>query len=219
MKNKLLKVSIFFPLIFMFTPNVNAECNDKELNDLAEKIEIKYSKYEVKKGEDDLGFAYVLTATPYNEKMSLKVKDTYTKDFYDVDYDKDYNGYALGSEVHHEEKQYIFRFYGKDTCQGELLREIKYKVPAYNLYALTSECEQEEYKDSDICKMNTDTKDITPEKFEKELKKIDEENKSTLSKIFEGILNNWYYAVIPVVLVAAVYFYKVHVFKKEQSKK
>ena len=92
MKNKLLKVSIFFPLIFMFTPNVNAECNDKELNDLAEKIEIKYSKYEVKKGEDDLGFAYVLTATPYNEKMSLKVKDTYTKDFYDVDYDKDYNG-------------------------------------------------------------------------------------------------------------------------------
>ena len=67
--------------------------------------------------------------------------------------------------------------------------------------------------------MNTDTKDITPEKFEKELKKIDEENKSTLSKIFEGILNNWYYAVIPVVLVAAVYFYKVHVFKKEQSKK
>ena len=67
--------------------------------------------------------------------------------------------------------------------------------------------------------MNTDTKDITPEKFEKELKKIDEENKSKLSKIFEGILNNWYYAVIPVVLVASVYFYKVHVFKKEQSKK
>ena len=57
------------------------------------------------------------------------------------------------------------------------IREIEYKVPAYNLYALTSECEQEEYKDSDICKMNTDTKDITPEKFEKELKKIDEENK------------------------------------------
>ena len=71
MKNKLLKVSIFFPLIFMLTPNVNAECNDKELNDLAEKIEIKYSKYEVKKGEDDLGFAYVLTATPYNEKISM----------------------------------------------------------------------------------------------------------------------------------------------------
>ncbi len=218
MKRNIKKLSFLFLTIFAFNLNIDAECNDDELNNWAEKVEIVFKEFKAEQGDENQ-FAYTLTATPYNEKVTAKVKSTYSKDFFEVEYDKDYNGYALGSELHHQTKKYIFRFYGNDTCDGELLREIEYEVPAYNLYSLTDICQEDEYKNTKICKMNTDTSDITVDEFNKEIKKITENNRSAFYKIFKGVIGNWYYAFIPFVLVAAVYTYKVYGFKKEQSKK
>ena len=102
-----------------------------------------------------------------------------------------------------------------------MLREIEYKVPSYNQYALTDFCQQEENKNQDICKINTDTSKVTEKEFSEKADTIEKENvnDSIFIKILKYIGKYWYYAVIPFVIVAAVYYYKVSAYKKEQDKK
>lgn len=222
MNNKISKLTLIFSLAFMFTLNVNAQCNDDELNNWAEKVNIEF-KEEVETKDYNPEFAYVLLMSPYNDKITMKATDDYSDDFYTIEYDDYYKTNAIGSYVHFEEKTYTIRFYGneKSTCNGELLREIEYKVPSYNQYALTDFCQQEENKNQDICKMNTDTSKITEEDFNKKADVIDEKNKETniFEKIIKYIIKYWYYVVIPFVIVAAIYYYKVSAYKKEQDKK
>lgn len=222
MNNKISKLTLIFSLTFMFTLNVNAQCNDKELNDWAENVNIEF-KEEKETENYTPDFAYVLLVNPYNEKARIEATDSYSEDFYHVDYDNYYKTNAIGSYVHFEEKTYTIRFYGneKSSCNGELLREIEYKVPSYNQYALTDFCQQEENKNQDICKMNTDTSKITEEDFNKKADVIDEKNKETniFEKIIKFIIKYWYYVVIPFAVVAGIYYYKVSAYKKEQDKK
>lgn len=222
MNNKTYKIFFMLIAFSFFTISVNATCNDKELNDWAEKVNIEF-KEEKETKDYTPEFAYVLLMNPYNDKVNMEATDTYSEDFYKIEYDKYYKTNAIGSYVHFEEKTYTIRFYGneKSSCNGELLREIEYKVPSYNQYALTDFCQDEENKDQDICKMNTDTSKITEEEFNKQADIIDNKtnNDNVFLTIVKYILKYWYYAVIPFVIVAGIYYYKVSVYKKEQDKK
>lgn len=220
MNNKTCKIFFILIAFSFFTINVNATCNDKDLNDWAEKVNIEF-KEEKETKDYTPEFAYVLLMSPYNDKVNMEATDTYSEDFYKIEYDKYYKTNAIGSYVHFEEKTYTIRFYGneKSSCNGELLREIEYKVPSYNNYSLSEFCQDDKYKDQDICKMNTDTANVSVDEFEKKIEKIQKEDVSLFMKIINGILRYWYYAIIPFVLVAGVYYYKVYLYKKEQKKK
>ena len=156
MNNKAFKIIFLIVTFSIFTFDVKAECKDDELNNWAEKVNIEF-KEEVETKDYNPEFAYVLLMSPYNEKVTMQATDSYSEDFYNIDYDDYYKTNAIGSYVHFEEKSYTIRFYGneKSSCNGELLREIEYKVPSYNQYALTDFCQQEENKNQDICKINT----------------------------------------------------------------
>ncbi len=220
MNNRVLKSFIIILSICIFLPNINASCNDKELNDWAENVKIEFKEVtysDDSKGEDE--FAYILVTTPYNKNVTVKAKDTYSDDFYVVEYDDEYKSNAIGSSIHFEKKKYTIQFYGKGTCDGELLREIYYSVPSYNLYSDTEFCNLEKNKNEDICSRFEDTGDITLDDFKKKVDEINEKGTSGFIKFFKTIIKYWYYAVIPFALVAAIYCYKVFMLKKGQKKK
>lgn len=222
MNNKAFKIIFLIVTFSIFTFDVKAECKDDELNNWAENVSIEF-KEEVETKDYKPEFAYVLLMKPYNEKVTMQATDSYSEDFYNIDYDDYYKTNAIGSYVHFEEKSYTIRFYGNDksSCKGELLREIEYKVPSYNQYSLTDFCQQDENKNQDICKMNTDTSKVTEKEFSEKADVI--EKKNTKDNIFIKVLKYigkyWYYAVIPFAVVAGIYYYKVSAYKKEQDKK
>ena len=55
--------------------------------------------------------------------------------------------------------------------------------------------------------------------FEDEVKKIQESDTSTFSKVIKSILKYWYYAVLPFAVVGVIYCYKVESLKRGQKKK
>lgn len=221
MKYKMLKVFLILVFFYIFSFNIKASCNDSELNDWAEKVSIKFVQEEATEDYEP-EVAYLLLIDSYNEKVNVKATDIYSDSYYDVEYDEEYKTQVIGSYIHFEEKKYTIKIYGNElsSCKGELLRTIEYSVPSYNLYMLTDFCQQDEYKNEDICRMNTDTSDITEEEFNEEATKIETiNNQTTFDKILDIILKYWYYAVIPFVVIACIYIYKVHKYKKEQDSK
>lgn len=220
MDNRVLKIFVIFLSSFIYLSNLNASCSDKDLNDWAEKVKIEFKEVKyAENSESEAEFAYILVTTPYNENVVVKAKDTYSDDFYDVAYDDESKSNAIGSGIHFEKKNYIIRFYGKGTCDGELLREINYSVPSYNLYSDTDFCNQEKNKNEDICQRFKDTSNVTVKDFEDEVKKIQESDTSTFSKVVKSILKYWYYAVLPFAVVGVIYCYKVESLKRGQKKK
>lgn len=226
MNNRVLKIFVIFLSSFIYLSNLSATCNDKDLNDWAEKVKIEFKEVDYAENSEpeaeydsETEFAYILVTTPYNENVTVKAKDTYSDDFYDVGYDEESKSNAIGSSIHFEKKNYIIRFYGKGTCDGELLREINYSVPSYNLYSDTEFCSQEKNKDEDICQRFKDTSNVTVEDFEDEVKKIQESDTSTFNKVIKTILKYWYYAVLPFAIIGVIYCYKVQLLKRGQKKR
>lgn len=220
MKENLFKICLISSL-FIFSYNVNATCNDEELNDWAEKVEIKY---QVEEETDDYypEFSYVLLNSSYNDKVVMKAIDNYSSEQYIVEYDEHYKTNAIGSYIHFEDKTYKIEFYGSESslCPNELLRTIKYTVPSFNDNVYTEFCDDEKNKDNEICQMNAKDK-LTTEEFNKKVEEIKKEEKENTfgGKVLKFISNYWYYIVIPFVLVTLIYLLKVYIFKKEQKKK
>lgn len=202
-----IKIGLLIPILLV-SSKVYAECNNSELNDWAEYVNIEY-KDNLK--SDD--YNYLLLVSPYNELVNVKV--VLNDKEYLIDYDNEYKTNVIGSNIHFDEKKYIIKFYGneKSSCNNELLREIEYKVPGYNKYSDYEYCQNN--KDLDICKTNTDNKNLSDEEFNKKIVKEEVENKSILS----FIKNYWYFVIVPIFVVAAIYYYKVYLLKKKENKK
>lgn len=202
-----IKIGLIIPIL-LISSKVYAECNNNELNDWAEKVSIEY-KDNLKSGD----YNYLLLVSPYNELATVKV--VLDDKEYLIDYDSDYKTNVIGSNIHFDEKKYIIKFYGneKSGCNNELLRELEYKVPGYNKYSDYEYCNNN--KNLEICKTNTDNKNLSDEEFNKKIVKEEVEEKTILS----FIKNYWCFVIVPIVIVAAIYYYKVYLLKKKENKK
>lgn len=232
---KKIKILFFFVLcMFAFNVSIFAVCNDEELNDWAEKVAITFIKDEsytyVDLDEDGkeiqkehvAEYYYKLIICELREDISIKVTDsTNTKEYDAILSDFD-SSYIVGSKVHFAKKDYTIKIYGNSTsaCPGELLRTLKYSVPAYNNLESTEFCQLN--PDDIMCQANTDMSEYTDDEIKEHLSQVEEENKidtmTVSEKIFYYIGKYWYYVVAPIVIISIIYTIKIIKLKKKGDK-
>lgn len=233
MKRVLIIVTIFIVCMFMFNTSLYAACMDTDLNDWAEKLEVKFVQVTDKYLEDnnytdsDLPFSYLLMLNNPREDIKVVAKDTGSGGTYNVDYDKNFKNYVIGSEVHFTAKTYTITVYMTDSniaCPGEKMRTITYKVPKYNSYNDTLYCD--ENPKSDIC---GSYKEVDEDKVDELDKLVDRYYKD---KVKDEIYKYapWYekawiivkeyslYVLIPLASVSIVYGAVIYVTKKRREK-
>lgn len=223
-KLKKILFSIFCLLIFSFRVNA-ATCDDRDLNEWAENAYIAYEEdYGVGDGKGNIirekEYSYLLFVYPYNKNIRVMARNNHTNKDIEIEYDDLYGTNVLGSYIHMNSKTYTFSFYGgkHSACPGVLLKSIEYTVPPYNVYSQREFCIKN--PSEDICKTHSnDMKDVTEEEFSKLVKTAEEkqelEKMNFIQKVWHYTKKNWYFAVIPVVLVAAFYAIKIHLYKKK----
>lgn len=212
--------------LFIFTFKVDAVCNDKALNEWATNATIEYMEdVDIRDPKDNLihskEYLYLLFISTQNEKGKIMVKDSEDENEYEIKYDDEiFYGYVVGSYLHMNEKTYTFTLYGAENsaCPNEKLRTIEYKVPAYNVYSRSKYCL--ENPTEDICKTNSnEMKDVSDKEFINIVNKKEEEQKIAKMNFFEKALyylkKNWYFIVIPIVLVSAFYAIRIYILKKK----
>ncbi|NLC48407.1 MAG: hypothetical protein GX758_03500 [Tenericutes bacterium] len=228
---RILLLSLIALSLFFARTNVFAVCEDKELNDWAEDVEILFQEdvshlYETldENGNKVLKeyvaeYYYKLLICTPREDVTVKVTDTEnTKEYNAINSDFD-NSYIINSYLHFKAKTYTFKIYANDSssCPGELLKTLKYTVPAYNKYVGTEFCEQN--PNEEICQADYDSSKIEEEKIDKIMDSVIEKNKISSMSFFEKALyyvgKYWFYVVIPIIVVAIVYFVKIRVYKKK----
>lgn len=223
------KLILFSALcLFFLVCNINAKCEDEGLNNWAMNATIKYEEdngYTDSEGNvvREKEYLYLLHLVPYYKGGKVMVSDTYSVSPYEVKYDNLYKSYALGSYVHMDEKTYTFTLYGDSdsACPNEKLRTIEYVVPAYNVYSRTKYCLDN--PNEKICKTNDNKmSEVSDKEFVKIVdgKKEEEriKNMTFFEKALEFLKHNWYFIVIPIVLVSAFYAIKIYLYKKKVDK-
>lgn len=220
--------------LFSVKINVFAVCEDDELNDWAETIEIffqedyTYSYDSVDENGNEIikehiaEYYYKLFVCAPRSDIDVKVTDSEnTKEYSAIKCDFD-NSYIVGSDIHFSKKTYNFKIYGNSSsnCPGELLRTLKYTVPAYNKYVGTEFCILN--PDVELCQADKDTSNMTEEEVEDYMADITEKNKinsmATSEKILYYIGKYWYYVVIPIIIVSVVYLVRIKLYKKKVEK-
>lgn len=221
---------ILFSVLCLFSLSfkVNAACNDEELNKWALNAYVEYEEDADLVDEDgnvlrEKEYLYLLHLVPYYEKGKVMVKDSHSNKEYEVEYDELYDSYVLGSYLHMDEKTYTFTFYGSSnsSCPNQKLRTIEYKVPSYNVYSNSRFCLENPLED--ICKTNSnDMKEVDDKEFVDTTNKKEEEQRVANMNFFEKALyylkKNWYFIVIPIVLVSAFYVIRIYVYRKKVDK-
>ena len=224
---KKVKYIFIVMLLMLFSVSVKAACNDSELNDLAEKFSAHY--VEVKDGklvypdgtiEDyDVDYAYVLVLFPYSNKFKLMVTDSLSNVKREVKFDDYWGAFVVGSYIHYDEKQYDFELYGADNsvCGGSLLKKVSYTVPKFNEYSLYEFCKYN--TEEDVCKMMSNTDDVSQADFEKIAKATNEKkefkNMPIQKKAIYYIKKYYLYMLIPILLISIYYVIKIRKYKKE----
>lgn len=214
--------------LFIFSDDVFAVCDNDELNDWAEEVNIVFEQqYAYDEYTDEDGtvipayepeFSYILHLYPERDDLKVYVTDNLSGKKTEVEFSDMYGTYSVGSYVHFKTKKYTFDIYSADdskTCPGEKLRTIKYSVPSYNMYSQTIYCS--ENSNEDICASYTDLEVNKDEFYEKVDELENEKNKTFIDKALEIVKEYWYFVVIPLLVVSIFYFIKIWKFKKKEN--
>ena len=219
MKKTISFIFCLFIMLFAFSINVDAICENDDLNEWATKIEVKFTEvtqdvtYEENGETKETSFAYILSLNEPRDDIKIIVKDqsgaTAEAKKYKLG-DKEI--YGVGCYTNLEEETYIMSVYGaNDKCNNELLRTLKYTVPRFNEFMKDVRCEN---SDEEICKSFTNsTKDMTDTDFNK---KISPSTKSTSSKILDAIKEYGLFILVPLLIVNIFYFIKIKKYIQEE---
>ena len=229
---KKIKILFFFVLcMFAFNASIFAVCNDEELNDWAETIEILFQR--------DVNYSYLTVDEDGNEEVkdhiaeyyyklliceprsdvSVKVTDSSSSKEYDAVASEFDNSYIVGSQIHFSKRDYTIKIYGNSSsaCPGELLKALKYSVPAYNTLLETEFCQLN--SEDEMCQADTDISKYTEDEIKEHMSDVEEDNKidsmTVSQKIFYYIGKYWYYVVAPIVIVSIIYTIKIIKLKKK----
>ena len=226
-KVKFLLISLM--LLFVFSDNVFALCEDEELNDWAEEAQIEAIEDDDMDIYDDSGnllkthkkeYHYLLLVHPQTYLVYAKVKDSITNKEYVVNMNTDFNTIVIGSKIHNTKKKYTISLYGTSdsACPNEKLRTISYEVNPYNKYMTTEYCIKNPFDEK--CKFDSDAGLMSEKEFDEyvasqlEAKKV--QNMSLFAKSWFYIKKYWYYAIIPIVLISIFYSITIMIEKKKK---
>lgn len=228
------KIVISLLMINLLFNIVNAKCFNADINNWAEKLEVKfeekdsswYNSLTNKQKVEAKDFSYFIMLNNVREDLFVRAKDTYSNDYYKVDYDELFKNYIIGSEIHFNTKEYTIEIYMKEDakyCGGELIKVINYSVPGYNRYSDTLYCENN--KDDKKCQTYSDVKitDKMQEKANKhyldKIKESEEAAKPLYQKILKEVFECSLFIIIPLVILVIFYSIMIKKIKKRSEDK
>lgn len=216
-------------LIFAFSDDAFAVCEDDMLNSWAEEAYIEPVEDENMDIYDESGelltthkknYHYLLLVYPQIDIAYAKVKDSLTNEEYTVNYDSDFNTIAIGSKIHNNKKKYTITIYGGENsaCPNEKLKTLTYEANPYNKYMTTEYCINN--PGDEKCLFNSDAGNMSEEEFKnyvtKQVENKELENMSWIAKAWFYIKKYWFYAVIPVILISIFYGITIAIEKKKK---
>lgn len=200
----------------VFVSNINAECDDEDLNEWATKVDVSFTEND-STDSNIAKYAYFLSITPYREDVRIVVIDGKGNKAKGEKYEE-INLYGVGAFTNLEEEKYTIEVYGNEgsKCENELLKTLSYTVPRFNRKVKDARCAK--HPELEICKTFTNsTKDMTEEQFNKEIDKyIEENNPTTFKDILMAIFGYGLFIIVPIVIVGIYYFGKISKVKKEE---
>ena len=219
---------IFCTLIsFVLILNVHAECGDAELNDWASKAEVQFtlsqgtSTFEKQNSDGTTetvkkNFAYFLLVKdlPENTRLVASDVDGNTVEATTITLIDGKTLYGVGCFNNLEDETYTLRVYGTNgsACESELIKTIKYTVPAFNEYSYKDVCTD---SDSELCKPYTHAADgMTDEEFIAAVEK--EKTKSPATGLIAILKEYGLYIFIPLLIVSAYYIAKIKKYRQEE---
>ena len=224
------------PIILLsLSYKTKAVCNDDDLNNWANKVSLKVVEYnptieftktnDIKLILDQVEAAYLLQLTSQRKDVFVRAVSTYSEDELKVK-DLYYYGYSILAQGHLKEAIYGVNIYGSEdsACPNELLKTIKYKVPAFNGYLHTEYCEK--YPNHENCGSHSDTGDKSNDDFLKEMEDYDkkmnpdaEKDKTIWQVLYEIIREYGFYIVVPFLIVTLIYVIKIENVKQKEKEK
>lgn len=218
------KILNIIMLLFLisFAVNVKAACNDKEVNELMDKFKIEVITDERLNSindnlVDDEKINYILAFYPYSDKILIEVKDDSGED-YSTKYDDNLKTHFIGSKYHDVSKKYYIKAIASSTssCENELLAEKTVTIPKFNEFSLSEYCDSN--KNNELCSPLYDSKGKTNEELGKIVGADKENNKLNNEKnVLSFIKNNWYFIVIPILVISIIYIIVINNYKKKVS--
>lgn len=222
------KIILLTLLMFVFTTNIYAVCNDKELIDSAQKIEVNFiedSDHEItvtdSNGKEmktfvERQYAYILTFTPYNENLLVAVKSGNT--LIESTYDDFYKAQFIGSTIHYSPKTYTIYVISQNekSCYSDLLRTFDYTVPAFNEFSISTFCK--ENPSVKECAINYDSSKLNEKKINEIVEKTNIKNTSTKEKMLYNVKKYWYFVLIPIIIISIIYIIKIFAYKRKVNR-
>lgn len=227
MKKKINLLLFTLLSILIFEPRIFAICNDEELNNLAEKLNVSLVEDIEIIGEDDKverekKYLYLLTfgetLSGMKDKVKIEVTDNFNNKKYYATYDDFFDSYVIGSEIHFEPKIYNITVLGgdKSKCPNEKIKAFSHRVNAYNTYRDTEYCS--EHLNEDVCSIDFDSSGFNDEDFSNLVNPDKVPELGFFGKIWNFIKSYWYFVVIPVVVISIFYVVLIVIYKKKGSK-
>ncbi len=235
---KVFKLLLTLLCFLPFMVNVKAVCEDRELNDFVEKLEIKflapskvedYSKeYLEKHSRDaDIEYAYFfyLSESKYKDKGIEEILELEAYDGSDVKgvwkYHESIDKYAVGGYNGVQEEEYKLKIKAvSGSCKGEILKETTYTVPQFNMYRQTRYCEK--YPDHELCARFTNaTKDMNDLQFGQAMAKYEKSLNKQNAKFLDLFLKYYGYvlcAILPAIIVSIYYRRRIRRFIKMRNR-
>lgn len=224
MKKLLSFVLLIYIFFFSIKLNVSAACNDEELKEYAKNFQARLITEEDYLNkiilETNEGYGYLVAFYPYDERVRIEVNDNSNKTI-NVRYSPSLGTYYFGGNINDSESKidvYV-RANNNSSCSNELLLENKYKIPKFNEYSLSEYCDNN--KSDEKCNILYDSSNVSFKDFKEYVEKQEEENNyknmTTYQKVINFIKNNWYFILIPVLLISIIYIISIRNYKKKVS--
>lgn len=231
MKKIIFSFIIGFIIFMSFMTNTKALCYDDELNQWALDAQIQFIDFDRyltneitgKPLGDTMDYAYILALTPSRDDVVMKATNNYGEELEWVYVP----GHKVKGIVNYTVKgtmTYEISVYGSSgsACPNELLKTFDYTLEPFNFHYKTEECEK--YPEAPLCQMYKDTSDITDEEFKEVMQEYEEEilenmPPTTFEKIFSAIKEYCLYVIIPFILIAGIYTFRIEKVKREEMEK
>ena len=227
---KKILIPLFLFICFLsFNNNIYAKCNDEELLNWANNVNVRLIKYKNSYFDEngkyintgDLNYSYLLALDPNRDDVYMVSVDKNYGEKLKSEYIPGFNLTAIGSYVTIEETTYTISIYGSknSACPNELLKKVDYTVPPYNSFSKTEYCDNN--PNDSLCSSYKNTSNITEKEFyEYSTKndKNDNKEKTNYERILE-IVEYLLFILVPIVIASIIFNAKLKKYKKEEGDK
>ena len=209
------KIIVFILFLFIFNINIKAACNNKELLDNADKVNITV----LPQTSEEKDYYFLIRVENIKENMALVISDNDTNESKTYRYSDTNEGtLELINNYIFAKVTYTVKVYSVDSsCQNMLLKTLKASTIKFNDYSKYDACDG--YEEFELCKPFYDGKHVSKEVFNNALEEYKKEKETTFfEKIIKIIKEYYLYVLLPIAIISACYYTYIGVIKWRKRK-